>query len=35
MNTAINIYGECTTSQNNTNSKLYSHILNFYSGGTY
>ena len=35
MNSAINIYGECTTAQNSTNSKLFSHILNFYSGGTY
>ena len=35
MNTSINIYGECTTAQNSTNSKLFSHILNFYSGGTY
>lgn len=35
MNTSVNIYGECTTAQNSTNSKLYSHILNFYSSGSY
>lgn len=35
MNTSINIYGECTTARNTTNSRLFSHILNFYSSGTY
>ena len=35
MNTSINIYGECTTGRNTTNSSLFSHILNFYSSGTY
>ena len=35
MNTSINIYGECTTARNKTNSKLFSHILNLYSSGTY
>lgn len=35
MNTPINIYGECTTARNTTNSRLFSHILNFYSSGTY
>lgn len=35
MNTPINIYGECTTARNTTNSRLFSHIFNFYSSGTY
>ena len=35
MDTSINIYGECTTARNKTNSKLFSHILNFYSSGNY
>ena len=35
MNTPINIYGECTTARNTTNSRLFSHIFNFYSSGIY